>query len=74
VLGYYLKARLAVARHSGDAQLKEQAVAECQRVLSAHNVHIHRSVWRSLPELTNAVRIELDVCTLPEWRSLRAFV
>ena len=60
--GYYLRARLAIGwrlRGEGGEEEWREAVHECRRTMAAHFVHLHRSPWRSLPELTNKV-----------WRSL----
>ncbi|KAH9282146.1 Glycogen debranching enzyme [Echinococcus granulosus] len=55
--GYYIRARLIMARRLADldpslASVRAQAVRESQEILLRFNNHIRASPWRSLPELT----------------------
>jgi glycogen debranching enzyme len=55
-MAFYCRARLAVARALDTAPAWAAALKEVKHIMSAWNVHMHTSAWRSLPELTNKVQ------------------
>ncbi|KAL0965924.1 hypothetical protein UPYG_G00288010 [Umbra pygmaea] len=51
-LGYFLRAKLYFAKKLGK-ETYEQTVYLVKSILSQHYVHLERSSWKGLPELTN---------------------
>ncbi|KAG7275133.1 hypothetical protein CRUP_024699, partial [Coryphaenoides rupestris] len=51
-VGYFLRAKLYFAKEMGQ-EAYEKTVHMVKNVLSHHSVHLERSSWKGLPELTN---------------------
>ncbi|CAL8398012.1 unnamed protein product [Arctogadus glacialis] len=51
-VGYFLRAKLYFAKKMGE-ETYENTVHMVKNVLSRHSVHLERSSWKGLPELTN---------------------
>ncbi|XP_046879349.1 glycogen debranching enzyme-like isoform X1 [Hypomesus transpacificus] len=51
-VGYFLRAKLYFAKKMGP-EIYNKTVYMVKNVLSRHNVHLERSSWKGLPELTN---------------------
>ncbi|XP_034028557.1 glycogen debranching enzyme-like [Thalassophryne amazonica] len=51
-LGYFLRAKLYFAKQLGKEPYDE-TVCQVKTILSRHSVHLERSQWKGLPELTN---------------------
>ncbi|KAL6489111.1 hypothetical protein MHYP_G00028520 [Metynnis hypsauchen] len=51
-VGYFLRAKLYFAKQMGQ-EVYDHTVYLVKNVLSRHHVHIERSPWKGLPELTN---------------------
>lgn len=54
-MGFFLRAKLFFSQRLEGSKpgIAKETAASVQNILSRHNVHVHRSDWRSLPELTN---------------------
>ncbi|KAI5624143.1 glycogen debranching enzyme isoform X2, partial [Silurus asotus] len=52
LVSYFLRAKLHFAKQMG-REVHNQTVTLVRNVLSRHNVHLERSPWKGLPELTN---------------------
>ena len=53
-MGFYLRARLHFAPIIGGPALLQATISKVKHIISRHYVQLSDSVWRSLPELTNA--------------------
>ncbi|XP_043206141.1 glycogen debranching enzyme-like isoform X1 [Amphibalanus amphitrite] len=53
-MGFYLRARLHFAPIIGGPALLQATISKVKHIISKHYVQLSDSVWRSLPELTNA--------------------
>ncbi|KAJ3611144.1 hypothetical protein NHX12_021160 [Muraenolepis orangiensis] len=51
-VGYFLRAKLYFAKKMGP-EIYESTVHMVKNILSQHSVHLERSSWKGLPELTN---------------------
>ena len=52
-VGFYLRAKLALAKRLGNPEVLASTVASIKSKLSPHFSHLLKDQWRSLPELTN---------------------
>ncbi|XP_062848726.1 glycogen debranching enzyme-like isoform X2 [Trichomycterus rosablanca] len=52
LVGYFLRAKLYFAKQTGQG-VYENTLCMVKNVLSRHHVHLDRSPWKGLPELTN---------------------
>ncbi|KAB5586606.1 hypothetical protein PHYPO_G00003630 [Pangasianodon hypophthalmus] len=52
LVSYFLRAKLYLAKQMGQ-DVYNQTVILVKNILSRHNVHLERSPWKGLPELTN---------------------
>lgn len=52
-VGYYLRARLHFCSKMGDKIKLKEILAETKSYLANHYIHLQKSDWKGLPELTN---------------------
>lgn len=66
-VGYFLRAKLHFANELGKETLK-QTVSFIQGFFSNHHIHLEKSVWKGLPELTNCNgKWCRDSCEIQAW-------
>lgn len=53
-VGFFLRARLHFAKEAGGSGCLQKTLAHTRAVLSRHLRHLESSLWKGLPELTNA--------------------
>uniref|UniRef100_A0A4W4E6Z0 Glycogen debranching enzyme n=1 Tax=Electrophorus electricus TaxID=8005 RepID=A0A4W4E6Z0_ELEEL len=51
-VGYFLRAKLYFAKQMGQ-EVYDHHVCQVKNILSRHHIHLERSSWKGLPELTN---------------------
>ncbi|XP_065200578.1 glycogen debranching enzyme isoform X2 [Planococcus citri] len=52
-VGFYLRARVHFASVLGNNNLIKEVLSECKSYLANHYIHLKKSDWKGLPELTN---------------------
>lgn len=52
-VGYYLRARIYFIIKSGNNDLINKVLSESKKYLAEHFIHLQKSDWKGLPELTN---------------------
>nr|APP18135.1 glycogen-debranching enzyme [Anisakis simplex] len=53
VAGYFLRAKLSIAKELNDPEVYDKAVRSVRARMGLYWQHVQESAWRSLPELTN---------------------
>ena len=68
LVGYFLRAKLSVAKKLGGKEHMAEAVASCNKMLASHAAILRDSPWKGLPELTNANGSPCqDSCPVQAW-------
>jgi len=68
VVGYFLRAKLVIAKKLGGKEHMAEAMASCNKMLASHTAILRDSAWKGLPELTNAHGAPCqDSCPVQAW-------